>query len=85
MLKGAKSFATGVDGLSHAIITAARPEDRQMLIVPIKGLSIDRSWWKPLGMRASGSHVVSFNIPLTPITSLACPMTISGSHCFRRV
>jgi alkylation response protein AidB-like acyl-CoA dehydrogenase len=32
-----------------------------MLIVPVKDLSTDRSWWKPLGMRASGSHVVSFN------------------------
>jgi alkylation response protein AidB-like acyl-CoA dehydrogenase len=61
ILKGAKSFASGVDGLSHAVITAARPEGRQMLVVPVKGLSTDRSWWTPLGMRASGSHVVSFN------------------------
>src|ERR1700760_1153701 len=28
-LRGAKSFASGVDGLSHAVITAARPEGRQ--------------------------------------------------------
>ena len=35
---------------SCAVITAARPEGRQMLIVPVKGLSNDRSWWKPLGM-----------------------------------
>ena len=61
MLQGAKSFASGADGLSCAVITAARPEGRQMLIVPVKDLSTDRSWWKPLGMRASGSHVVSFN------------------------
>ena len=61
VLKGAKSFASGVDGLSYAVITAAGAEGRQMLIVPIKDLSIDRSWWKPLGMRASGSHIVYFN------------------------
>jgi alkylation response protein AidB-like acyl-CoA dehydrogenase len=61
MLQGAKSFASGADGLSCAVITAARPEGRQMLIVPVKDLSTDRTWWKPLGMRASGSHVVSFN------------------------
>jgi alkylation response protein AidB-like acyl-CoA dehydrogenase len=61
ILQGAKSFASGADGLTYAVITAARPEGRQMLIVPVKGLSTDRSWWKPLGMRASGSHVVSFN------------------------
>jgi alkylation response protein AidB-like acyl-CoA dehydrogenase len=61
VLKGAKSFASGVDGLSYAVVTAAGAEGRQMLIVPIKDLSVDRSWWKPLGMRASGSHVVYFN------------------------
>jgi alkylation response protein AidB-like acyl-CoA dehydrogenase len=61
ILKGAKSFASGADGLSHVVVTAARPEGRQMLVVPVKGLSADRSWWTPLGMRASGSHVVSFN------------------------
>jgi hypothetical protein len=54
LLRGAKSFASGADGLSHAVITVPR-EGRQMLIVPVKGLSIDRTWWKPLGMRASGS------------------------------
>jgi alkylation response protein AidB-like acyl-CoA dehydrogenase len=63
VLKGAKSFATGVDRLSYAVVTAARTEGRQMLIVPVQGLSVDRDWWKPLGMRASGSHVVSFNQP----------------------
>jgi alkylation response protein AidB-like acyl-CoA dehydrogenase len=61
ILQGAKSFASGADGLTYTVVTAARPEGRQMLIVPVKGLSTDRSWWKPLGMRASGSHVVSFN------------------------
>ncbi|HUN97802.1 MAG TPA: acyl-CoA dehydrogenase family protein [Bradyrhizobium sp.] len=60
-LKGAKSFASGVDGLNQAVITVARPEGRQMLIVPVKDLLADRAWWKPLGMRASGSHVVNFN------------------------
>ena len=73
ILRGAKSFATGVDGLSHAIVTAARPEDRQMLIVPMQGLSVDRGWWKPLGMRASGSHVASFNIPVDPEHILGMP------------
>jgi alkylation response protein AidB-like acyl-CoA dehydrogenase len=24
-------------------------------------LEVDRNWWRPLGMEASGSHVVSFN------------------------
>ena len=24
-------------------------------------MEVDRNWWRPLGMKASGSHVVSFN------------------------
>ena len=32
-----------------------------MIIVPLANRPIDRSWWKPLGMRASGSHIVSFD------------------------
>jgi alkylation response protein AidB-like acyl-CoA dehydrogenase len=61
ILRGAKSFASGVDGLTYAVITVPSPAGRQMLIIPVKELSVDRSWWKPLGMRASGSHIVSFN------------------------
>lgn len=57
-LQGRKNFASGADGLSHAIITASIAQGRLMIVVPVGGLSIDRSWWRPLGMRASGSHVV---------------------------
>jgi alkylation response protein AidB-like acyl-CoA dehydrogenase len=59
-LQGRKNFASGVDGLSHAIITASQPQGRLMVVVPVAGLPVDRSWWRPLGMRASGSHVVDF-------------------------
>lgn len=56
-LVGKKSFASGVDGLSHAIVTVADKEGRRMIVIPARGLRVDRSWWRPLGMRASGSHV----------------------------
>mgnify|MGYP004515116781 CR=1 FL=1 len=59
-LRGSKNYASGVDGLSHAIVTVTEPEGRLMIIVPLGGLPVDRSWWKPMGMRASGSHVVDF-------------------------
>ncbi len=59
-LAGSKTFATGVDGLSHALVTAPSPEGRVMMLVPLAGLPVDRRWWRPLGMRASGSHVVDF-------------------------
>lgn len=59
-LAGAKNYASGVDGLSHAIVTVSQPEGRLMIVVPLEGLPVDRAWWRPLGMRASGSHVVDF-------------------------
>ncbi|WP_414831894.1 acyl-CoA dehydrogenase family protein [Afifella sp. YEN Y35] len=58
---GAKNFASGVDGLSHAIVTVEEPGGRQMLLVPVGDRPVDRSWWRPLGMKASGSHVVDFS------------------------
>lgn len=58
--RGKKSFASGADGLTHALVTVGAPAGRRMLLVPLAGLLVDRSWWRPLGMRSSGSHVVDF-------------------------
>lgn len=60
ILDGKKNFASGADGLTHAIVTVTQSEGRRMLLVPLTGLPIDRSWWNPVGMRSSGSHVVDF-------------------------
>ena len=59
-LVGRKTFASGVDGLAQAIVTVEEGAGRQMLVVPVGGLGVDRGWWRPLGMRASGSHVADF-------------------------
>lgn len=59
-LRGAKNYASGIDGMSHAIVTVVEPEGRLMIVAPLEGLPVDRSWWRPMGMRASGSHVVDF-------------------------
>ncbi|KAA0970718.1 acyl-CoA dehydrogenase [Aureimonas fodinaquatilis] len=59
-LVGRKTYASGIDGLSHAIVTAHVPQGRLMIVVPLEDLPVDRSWWQPMGMRASGSHIVDF-------------------------
>lgn len=59
-LEGRKNFASGADGLSHAIVTVTEAGKRLMIVAPIAGLRVDRSWWRPVGMHASGSHVVDF-------------------------
>ena len=70
-LSGKKNFASGVDGLSYALITASTRRGRQMVVVAVSGRPIDRDWWRPLGMRASGSHVVDFaGVPVSPASLL---------------
>jgi alkylation response protein AidB-like acyl-CoA dehydrogenase len=69
-LSGKKNFASGVDGLAFALITAATPQGRQMAVVPVKDLPVDRRWWCPLGMRASGSHIVDFDRVQVPAQDL---------------
>jgi alkylation response protein AidB-like acyl-CoA dehydrogenase len=62
-LAGAKSFASGVGLVGHALVTARRPDrGRQMLLVPMADHAdrIDRTSWQPMGMRAS----MSFHIDL---------------------
>jgi alkylation response protein AidB-like acyl-CoA dehydrogenase len=69
-LRGQKLFASGVDGLSFALITASTPSGSQMMLVPVSDLPVDRSWWHPLGMRASGSHLVHFDGVHVPAENL---------------
>jgi alkylation response protein AidB-like acyl-CoA dehydrogenase len=57
VLSGAKSFATGAGGLSHAVVTARRDDgDTQLVIVPADEMGrADLSQWRVRGMRATGS------------------------------
>ena len=84
---GRKSFASGRRRpLSHAIVTVSDPAGRQMYVVPTDALAVDRSWWRPLGMRASGSHVADFSgVRLDPDWKLGGGRTtISNSPGSRR-
>jgi alkylation response protein AidB-like acyl-CoA dehydrogenase len=73
-LRGKKSFASGADGLSFAVITASTPRGRQMAVIAVSGRPVDRNWWQPLGMRASGSHLVDFaGVPVWPANLLGEP------------
>lgn len=60
-LEGSKSFASGAGQVERPIVTGALPDSGwQMAVVPMEqvSVSIDPSWWKPLGMRASASYKV---------------------------
>lgn len=76
-LVGKKNFASGVDGLSHAIVTVTEPAGRRMILATLADLPVDRSWWNPVGMRASGSHIVD----LTGLT-VKGPAMIGGADAY---
>ena len=65
-LHGAKIFASGAGHVERPLLTAALPDGGwQMLVLPTERLDpaprIDRSWWRPLGMRASASYRIEFS------------------------
>ncbi len=61
LLKGGKTFASGVDAVTRALVTATDEHGgRLLLLLPLDPPHerIDRSWWRPMGMRSSVSHVI---------------------------
>ncbi|MDQ2769434.1 MAG: acyl-CoA dehydrogenase, partial [Bacteroidota bacterium] len=58
-LRGAKTFASGAGHLTRPLITGALPEGRgwQLFVLPADAQPpvLDRSFWQPLGMRATAS------------------------------
>ncbi len=58
-LNGAKTFASGAGHLTRPVLTAALPNGGgwQLLVLPADAQppALDRSFWRPLGMRATAS------------------------------
>ena len=58
-LHGAKTFASGAGHLARPLITGALPDGQgwQMFVLPAdqQAPALDRSFWRPLGMRATAS------------------------------
>ena len=58
-LRGAKTFASGAGHLARPLITGALPEGQgwQLFVLPAdkQAPALDRSFWRPLGMRATAS------------------------------
>lgn len=72
-LQGAKTFASGVGTVSRALVTARDEAGGwQMLVLDtdVEPPTIDRSFWKPLGMRSTGSFRASFGPLTVPAASL---------------
>ncbi|WP_275466240.1 acyl-CoA dehydrogenase family protein [Streptomyces noursei] len=79
-LRGSKAFATGATGARWAILLVdpagpggarhARGADRKLLLLACDlsdpSVTVDSSWWDPIGMRATVSHVVRFEDTFVP-------------------
>ncbi len=80
VVDGNKAFATSAGGALWAILLVstagpggarhnAGPVDSQLLLacdLSDPSISIDTSWWDPIGMRGTSSHVVRFNKTFIP-------------------
>jgi len=59
-LTGGKSYASGADICTHALVTADTRDGQQLVLIDLAAMppAIDRDWWRVAGMRRSGSHLV---------------------------
>ena len=62
-MRGAKTFCSGAGSVTRPVVTGEGAEGWQMAIVPTERarIEIDRSWWQPMGMRASASFASDFS------------------------
>lgn len=83
VVDGSKAFSTSAGGAQWAILLvntggpggarhAASPETLLMLACDLAdpSVEIDRSWWDPIGMRATVSHLVRFTRTFIPESQL---------------
>ena len=73
-LHGAKTFASGAGHITRPLLTGALPGKYgwQMLVLPAdeQPPKLDRSFWRPLGMRATASFLADFERLTIESTSL---------------
>jgi len=63
LIGGSKTFATGVDFVTRPIVNGALPDGGwQTCVVPMDSVNVavDKTWWDPMGMRATRSFKVDF-------------------------
>lgn len=84
IVNGNKAFATSAGGAQWAILlvstagpggarhSTAAVESQLLLACDLSdpSITVDKSWWNPIGMRATASHVVWFNQTFIPEENL---------------
>lgn len=70
-LHGAKSFASGAGVLTHALVSADAEGGRQLLLIDLFQVppSIDRNWWRTIGMQRSETHIVRWENAAVPASA----------------
>ncbi|WP_445191525.1 acyl-CoA dehydrogenase [Sphingomonas sp. Tas61C01] len=75
-LGGGKSYASGAGVLSHALVNADTDRGPQLLLLDLARVppTIDRSWWKTLGMQRSETHQVRWSdVPIAADDAIGEP------------
>ncbi len=62
-MRGAKTFCSGAGSVTRPVVTGESSEGWQMAVLPTETaqMEIDKSWWQPMGMRASASFAADFS------------------------
>lgn len=62
-LSGGKSYASGAGVLTHALAGADTDEGNRLVLIDLQASTptIDRDWWKVVGMQRSQTHVVRWH------------------------
>lgn len=78
---GAKNFASGAGIVTHALVTtdANDPTETRMYLCDLRrgDASIDRGWWRPIGMARSETHIVD-------LTGLPAPAPIGPRGAYQQ-
>ena len=84
-LNGGKSYASGADLCTHALVTADADGGHQLILIDLAATppAIDRDWWRVTGMQRSGSHLVRWSdAAITPAQLVGPPASYAREPWF---
>lgn len=84
-LSGGKAYASGAGVISHAVVSADVADGRQLILIDLTVTppTIDRSWWRVVGMQRSETHLVCWaDVPVAEAALIGPPNSYATEPWF---
>ena len=81
-LHGTKGWCSGAIGLDRALVTARAPDGPRLFVVAPHELELEPGSWEPIGMAASASHTMRFDLTVTEGAAVGAPNAYVGRSGF---